>query len=748
MRITELRLTAFGPYRDQVITLEEGLNLLQDTAANNALIGDFVGGVCCGLYETVDGERRFGEDYHRYRPGEGEEYLGSIVVCDDARCYRICRDFNLLYGGCQVVDDATGELVEGFSPCQLMRDYQKQVEAFLAQIDFYQGLRIGGDEETRRLAEVYLRARSAEDEKSAALTRLFFDLQARQDEIRAGIDGEDGLAEQLATLEAALAQKEAAIVTIRQNHSRVQAFRRRLEELEEAAGISSLPDKYRRLEGEKEEARAALDRTASRIAELKARIAELREFEYIEEPVLSRLKVLQKNSNGLYERIELVKQDLPLKESERQALSQELARAAEPLAGLDREDFERDFYDYRLACEESAKRQAGQEYAELFNDGEPPAPGNNQSLGVVSQSPGSGFFAKLFGLGKATEETATGPQIHPEEERKAEIFAKYQLADEAAFTAFAEDLIAKFQAHDTVALQLERVTRQIADYQDELVQIEAAYKENQAEIEAELKCAEDDEMAAYTDVVMKQQELKVLAKEMELLSKELENGIIRYETLSEALQNTPLTDEEPAQDRPVVTYGEVQRLKVARRALEKEIGKLRGETIELLATVEDLVETKEAIAALGREIQAAEAEAAAYDVALDGVDALLEKYEGVADLVLDPELEKILAVLVDRTQASPRAESQAPDDELAGRFYRGLLSNLAALIIFDDRTPLVITGGLEGYHWQRKREILHLLAKFFSQRQILLATTVRDEKQIMDLDQLAYHELRPAAATV
>ncbi|MBZ4665986.1 AAA family ATPase [Mahella sp.] len=108
MIIRKLYISNFGKFKDNIIELKPGLNVIYGVnEAGKSTIRSFIEGMLYGFKKPDARRRSFTDDRQRYRPWVGASYTGAIEYEIDSRVYRIERDF--ANDRVNIYDAATGE---------------------------------------------------------------------------------------------------------------------------------------------------------------------------------------------------------------------------------------------------------------------------------------------------------------------------------------------------------------------------------------------------------------------------------------------------------------------------------------------------------------------------------------------------------------------------------------------------------------------------------------------------------------
>lgn len=108
MILKELNMVSFGKFKNQIIELKAGLNIVYgENEAGKTTIHNFIEGMFYGFLKPYAKRRYFLEELDKYRPWHGEKYVGILTLQKGDKSYRIERDFNK--GEVKVYDELTGK---------------------------------------------------------------------------------------------------------------------------------------------------------------------------------------------------------------------------------------------------------------------------------------------------------------------------------------------------------------------------------------------------------------------------------------------------------------------------------------------------------------------------------------------------------------------------------------------------------------------------------------------------------------
>lgn len=106
MKIKTLILTSFGKFKDRVIEVDDGFNLVYgENEAGKSTVQHFIEGMLFGFYKPYRKKRTYSEDFERFKPWGSDTYCGAMVMeQDDGREIRIERDFLKKQDGVKIYD--------------------------------------------------------------------------------------------------------------------------------------------------------------------------------------------------------------------------------------------------------------------------------------------------------------------------------------------------------------------------------------------------------------------------------------------------------------------------------------------------------------------------------------------------------------------------------------------------------------------------------------------------------------------
>ena len=108
MILKELNLISFGKFQKKRFNLEKGLNIFYgENESGKTTIHNFIDGMFYGFLKPYVRKRYYLEEYEKYRPWNGNQYIGILKLVKDDKKYRIERDF--AKGEVKVYDELTGK---------------------------------------------------------------------------------------------------------------------------------------------------------------------------------------------------------------------------------------------------------------------------------------------------------------------------------------------------------------------------------------------------------------------------------------------------------------------------------------------------------------------------------------------------------------------------------------------------------------------------------------------------------------
>lgn len=108
MKLKELNLISFGKFKNKVINLDDGLNIIYgENESGKTTIHNFIEGMFYGFLKPYATRRNFLEELNKYRPWDRDQYSGTLTLQKDGKIYRIERDFSR--EEVKVYDDETGK---------------------------------------------------------------------------------------------------------------------------------------------------------------------------------------------------------------------------------------------------------------------------------------------------------------------------------------------------------------------------------------------------------------------------------------------------------------------------------------------------------------------------------------------------------------------------------------------------------------------------------------------------------------
>ena len=110
LEITRLELVGFGKFRERIIDLTSGLNLIEGpNEAGKSTIQSFITGMFYGFFQPGTKRRSYTPHRDKYRPWDQGSYRGVLVCKNEERSWRIERCFDKDNETVNVYDDQTGD---------------------------------------------------------------------------------------------------------------------------------------------------------------------------------------------------------------------------------------------------------------------------------------------------------------------------------------------------------------------------------------------------------------------------------------------------------------------------------------------------------------------------------------------------------------------------------------------------------------------------------------------------------------
>ncbi len=110
MLINELNLIGFGKFKNKIIKLEDGINIIYGkNERGKTTVHKFIEGMFYGYFRPYTKVKRYSEDYDRHLPWFFSEYRGTLKYELDGNIYRIERNFLKKNDEVKMYDDITGD---------------------------------------------------------------------------------------------------------------------------------------------------------------------------------------------------------------------------------------------------------------------------------------------------------------------------------------------------------------------------------------------------------------------------------------------------------------------------------------------------------------------------------------------------------------------------------------------------------------------------------------------------------------
>lgn len=352
MKIKRLILTAFGKFSNRTIEVSDGFNLFYgENESGKTTIENFIEGVLFGFFKEEEDEPAFSKKHAYYKPWNNDAYCGTMIVEIGDREYRLERDFTKLTDDLTVYDHSTGEDVtvsflhdDAIRQSMLTDDTLDDVFLFNTINENKRSIISGSDlakEINRRLFEINVGKKG-----SLSLARVLSYLDNTKQnilkEIPDGVDANSRIKE----LQDELVRSEDIYSHIQKNQKKIQQLTKKEQQLLDNTKKKQSADQIENKLEKREALAEAIKISQAEVDRLEEQIAELKEFEYIDGPVLSRLTFLQNNILGISERISTLKEEMPQKEIQLAEIIQKYDELTKHLGDFDRDDFERDFDIY------------------------------------------------------------------------------------------------------------------------------------------------------------------------------------------------------------------------------------------------------------------------------------------------------------------------------------------------------------------------------------------------------------------
>lgn len=109
MKINKLYIKSFGKLKNREIVFDDGLNLVYgDNEAGKSTMHKFIQGMFFGFYKPYTKNKKYSDEYERYKPWNSDTYAGSLEFYIGDKQFRIERNFLKSSESFKLFDNVTG----------------------------------------------------------------------------------------------------------------------------------------------------------------------------------------------------------------------------------------------------------------------------------------------------------------------------------------------------------------------------------------------------------------------------------------------------------------------------------------------------------------------------------------------------------------------------------------------------------------------------------------------------------------
>ncbi|MEG0377559.1 MAG: AAA family ATPase, partial [Eubacterium sp.] len=379
MRIKTLILTSFGKFKDRIIEVDEGFNLIYgENETGKSTVQHFIEGIFFGFYKPYRKKRTYSEDYERFKPWNSERYCGAIIINDDhGKDIRIERDFLKKQDGVTIYDNITGENITHLYPYDnVTRQVLPLGDMKINSVVYNNTVNIkqmAGESDTLMAQEVNDRLLEMGTEKNDALSlnRAISYLNNKKKVI--GNYGQrksnyGAAVREIETLEQELVESEQIYAAIQKNQKRIQQYKKKIN-FAQNKFQNQAERSQKKTQQELENMKRKVDDIKAEGDALELQMQELSRYENFDMRIYGRLKILQSNADGASERIEGLVEEIKELEKKQNDVSSRCERIKLRLKNLSRSEIQSDYQKYHYALENKAPIQREQEIIEskIFN---------------------------------------------------------------------------------------------------------------------------------------------------------------------------------------------------------------------------------------------------------------------------------------------------------------------------------------------------------------------------------------------
>ncbi|MEG0074858.1 MAG: AAA family ATPase [Eubacterium sp.] len=789
MIIKTLILTSFGKFKDRIIEVDNGLNLIYgDNETGKSTVQHFIEGMFFGFYKPYRKKRTYSNEYQRFKPWNSDSYCGSMIIEDDSgKEIRIERDFLKKQDGVTIYDNVTGENITSlYKYDNVTRQSLPLGEMKINSIIYNNTVNIKqmageSDEELAREVNDRLMDLNTEQREEVSLNRVMGYLSNKKKAI--GNYGQRksnyGLAvRELENLEKELIESEQVYNVIQKNHKRIQQYKRKIVFAQNKC--QNIDEKSQeKTKQELQNMKKKVDVIQFEGKELEERLKKLEKYEIFDMRVYGRLKILQNNAEGAAERIKGLITEIEELKKKHQDVNLRCDRIKDRLKNLSRKEIQSDYqkYEYTRDHPDAIHKEQEVIQSEIFRLNRISngllillmVIGAIIVLGTITNPGGLlpkvvmifvSFVGWFIGLGAAALmiykiKMPMSPKVTKFEESAElltavdSILQKYGKETTEEYEMFVFKAEEIFNRLDKLDIEKSILFGQLEEKKKELSGIEKDKQSCEKDLCEELNSVGIETVDEYNEGCQK-------CNEIEKVKAELTANHRLYDELSGG-DLIKVNQDEKESDNPVlmvVDGGKKIHARDALMAFNQEVSRLQGENHLLVNSVDNPVEIKEKIETLKIQISEYEEDINACDMAMEIFSRLSKETHYDSAPVLNKKIGQVLQDITkkykevkidDQLQikvVNPENGELISINQLSGgtidQIYFALRFGVGNMLSFDKILPFVLDDPFVQYDFLRKTEVVRFLCNLSAGRQVLLFTCSGDEKRILDQNELPY----------
>ncbi len=767
MKIKALRIKAFGKFKDKIVTLKPGLNIIYgDNESGKTTMQAFIQGMFFGFYKPYRKKKTYSDDYEKYMPWAQFDYSGLLVYEMDGEELRLERNFLRGKDNLAIFNNASGaDVTDHYKYDPVIRQHLP-----LGHLGITPGIynsvvnlkQVGHDFDPRFKEEV--RASYFEMQNSGAmdinLSKVEENLENRKKKIgRAKLSKSKLglLIRKKEELTEALREAEKVYDKVNANQKTITAYQKRLKkaEIENDYLIQETVVKHKR----------DLLKSYEKIGELEKeniilqdRIEALGDKEDYNQETLENLRTTKGQINRLTDQMDYIEKEINDLVGQQKNIRQKEDQKRQLLDGNSLEQIVADYETFnqeRLEKEERLQKKKvaissvsialavvglfliGADLMKVF-----PLDSLFERIAFFM-----GAFLVVFGVVGSSYGIITSIklrrnryylQMSPDQE---EILDKYQIEDPIEF--------------DEVYKNANRIKRDLEQYSNENKLLSVQLSRHQAGFDVLFEQKRGINRELETKFAnFKVNSVEEYAKNCEIAReiKELKEELKSNQTLIDHFLEAVESGEEK---RVSDTWKQSNPMADELLAIGKKIAALEGENAALTEGVDLPVELRETIESLDKQIRAYNLEIDACDAALAALRLLNVNNHKDAVPTLNDQIGTVLKEVTQRYKGvkiddamkvkveDPYGGDLRESDQLSAgtkdQVHFAFRYGMGNLITHD--MPFILDEPFARYDEKRKIKALSLLVDLSQHRQVILFTCSRDEEKILERLKKTYHRI-------